>query len=165
MSKIRKPVIDAVEEALTGAKVARTVAQDAKPLRGVLSPVTAKPSRIKGIRTVEQKGIKTLYRGLEQPYNPSYNLSRTDAPIGYSTWTDNPELARKYAGQNGYVYQINLPELELGNEMIDANGNRVLFINNQKGAGLDGIFGNEYLIYQDHELFTPDMIKQSRGNK
>lgn len=46
MSKIRKPVIDAVEEALTGAKVARTVAKDAKPLRGVLSPVTAKPSRV-----------------------------------------------------------------------------------------------------------------------
>lgn len=46
MSKIRKPVIDAVEEALTGAKVARAVAQDAKPLRGVLSPVTAKPSRV-----------------------------------------------------------------------------------------------------------------------
>ena len=37
MSKIRKPVIDAVEEALTGAKVARAVAQDAKPLRGVVS--------------------------------------------------------------------------------------------------------------------------------
>lgn len=62
MSKIRKPVIDAVEEALTGAKVARAVAQDAKPLRGVLSPVTAKPSRI--------KGIKTGYSGLVKPYKP-----------------------------------------------------------------------------------------------
>jgi hypothetical protein len=60
MSKIRKPVIDAVEEALTGAKVAR--AKDAKPLRGVLSPVTAKPSRI--------KGIKTGYSGLVKPYKP-----------------------------------------------------------------------------------------------
>lgn len=47
MSKIPKPLIDAVEEALTGAKVARTVARDAKPLRGVLPAVTAKPSRIK----------------------------------------------------------------------------------------------------------------------
>jgi len=60
MSKIRKPVIDAVEEALTGAKVAR--AKDAKPLRGVLSPVTAKPSRV--------KGIKTGYSGLVKPYKP-----------------------------------------------------------------------------------------------
>ena len=62
MSKIRKPVIDAVEEALTGAKVARAVAKDAKPLRGVLPAVTAKPSRV--------KGIKTGYSGLVKPYKP-----------------------------------------------------------------------------------------------
>jgi hypothetical protein len=62
MSKIRKPIIDAVEEKLTGAKVARSVAKDAKPLRGVLSPVTAKPSRV--------KGIETGYSGLVKPYKP-----------------------------------------------------------------------------------------------
>jgi hypothetical protein len=46
MAKIPKQLGELVEDAIKGAKVARTVAKDAKPLRGVLSPVTAKPSRI-----------------------------------------------------------------------------------------------------------------------
>ena len=74
MSKIRKPVIDAVEEALTGAKVARTVAQDAKPLRGVLSPVTAKPSRIvsnpQDVTSRLNQSSQSIYRdGGDRIYN------------------------------------------------------------------------------------------------
>lgn len=100
-----------------------------------------------------------LYRGMETEFDPDYDLSNTDAPQGYSTWTDNLELAKQYAGENGYVYQIDLPKEELGNELINSDGERSLFVNNQKAAGINGVSGNEYLVYIDHELYNPNMIK------
>ena len=42
--------------------------------------------------------IIRLYRGQEKKFNPNYDNSRTDAPSGYSTWTDNKLLAKQYAG-------------------------------------------------------------------
>lgn len=101
----------------------------------------------------------TLYRGLEKKFDPSYDLSKTDAPHGYSTWTDNPKLAKQYAGENGFVYKIKLPESEMGESFIDADGERPLFFKNEKKAGLNGISGNEYLLYHDHENYSPNLIK------
>lgn len=100
----------------------------------------------------------TLYRGMAQQFDPTYDLSKTDAPSGYSTWTDNPELARQYAGSDGYVYKIKLPANEMGVEYLDKDGDRVLFFNNEKKAGLHGVKGNEYLVYTDHELYDPNSI-------
>jgi len=100
-----------------------------------------------------------LYRGLEDRFNSSYDLSSTDAPNGYSTWTDNPKLAREYAGKNGFVYKIELPQSELGESIIDEDGERPLFFDNNKKAGLHGVSGKEYLVYHDHELYSPDLIK------
>jgi hypothetical protein len=105
-----------------------------------------------------EDNVTTLYRGMENEYNPHHDLSKTDAPHGYSTWTDNPNLARKYAGQNGFIYKITLPTSEMGNEYMDTDGERTLFFNNEKKAGLDNISGNEYLIYHHHDLFNDDSI-------
>lgn len=101
-----------------------------------------------------------LYRGLTKEYDPSYNLASTDAPIGYSTWTNNPELAKQYAGEKGFVYQIDLPKNKKGVELIDKNGERYLYLNNQKKAGLNNISGDEYLVYNYHEDFSPNLIKR-----
>lgn len=101
----------------------------------------------------------TLYRGLETKFNPNYDTNKTDAPPGYSTWTDNPDLARQYAGRHGFVYKLELPTSELGNEYIDVDGERVLFFANLKPAGLNGISGNEYLVYTHHEKYDPTSIK------
>jgi len=101
----------------------------------------------------------TLYRGLEEKFNPSYDLSKTDAPIGYSTWTDNPKLAKQYAGKNGFVYKVELPESEIGESFIDENGERPLFFKNEKGASLNGISGKEYLVYHDHDNYSTNLIK------
>jgi hypothetical protein len=95
MSKIRKPVIDAVEKKLTGAKVVRGVSKDAKPLRNVLSPVTAKPSRIvakpqvysgkpylsTGRETLQRgTGVESPYSAIKKPYAPEdVQVSRTIA--------------------------------------------------------------------------------------
>ena len=103
--------------------------------------------------------IITLYRGLTKPFDPKHDLSTTDAPNGYSTWTDNPELATQYAGNGGYVYKIDLPLTELKSEYIDSDGERALFFNNQKKAGLNNISGNEYLVYNHHDMFNPSNIK------
>lgn len=100
-----------------------------------------------------------LYRGMTQKFNPLHDLSDTDAPQGYSTWTDSLELAKEYAGKNGFVYQLDLPKKEMGNELIDNDGERVLFVNNEKPAGLRGVSGDEYLVYTDHDLYNPDDIK------
>lgn len=101
-----------------------------------------------------------LYRGLTKEYDPSYSLASTDAPIGYSTWTDNPELAKQYAGEKGFVYQIDLPKNKKGIEMIDKDGERYLFLNNQKKAGLNKVSGDEYLVYNYHDDFSPNLIKR-----
>ena len=101
----------------------------------------------------------TLYRGLEKKFNPSYDTSSTDAPHGYSTWTDNSKLAKEYAGKHGFVYKIQLPISELGESFIDQDGERPLFFKNDKKAGLNNISGDEYLLYHDHENFHPSLIK------
>jgi hypothetical protein len=41
-----------------------------------------------------------LYRGMNQKFDPKFDLSKTDAPNGYSTWTDDLKLAEQYAGSN-----------------------------------------------------------------
>lgn len=106
-----------------------------------------------------------LYRGLTQKFDSQFKLSKTDAPHGYSTWTDNLELAKQYAGQEGYVYYIDLPKSEMGNDVIDENGDRVLFFCNEKPCGLHGVKGKEYLVYNDHDLYKPSMIKKLNKTK
>ena len=115
---------------------------------------------------IENINTVRLYRGLENKFDPNYNLTSTDAPHGYCTWTDNPELAKKYAGTDGYVYYIDLPKSEQGDSVIDENpnsetyGDRTLFFFNDKSCGLDGICGKEFLVYVDHDLFDISMIKE-----
>ena len=107
----------------------------------------------------EANSMMTLYRGMTNVFNPKHDISNTDAPQGYSTWTDNLELAKQYAGKNGYIYQIDLPKEEMGEELIDADGERVLFVNNEKPAGLNNVSGDEYLVYNHHDLYDPNKIK------
>ena len=111
-------------------------------------------SLINGYLLIESiDNVITLYRGLTSEHNIEHDLTTTDAPNGYSTWSDNKELARQYAGPDGFVYEITLPLSELGDEYIDQDGERCLFFNNGKPAGLNGIVGDEYLVYTDHELY------------
>jgi hypothetical protein len=48
--------------------------------------------------------------------------------------------------------------------LIDIDGERALFLDNQKAAGLNGVSGKEYLLYNDHELYNPNLIKELGGN-
>lgn len=114
----------------------------------------------------EDENTIRLYRGLEKKLDTNYDLTQTDAPTGYSTWTDNLDLAQQYAGKDGFVYYIDLPKSQLGDEIIDDDpnsetyGDRVLFFNNEKKAGLNGISGDEYLVYNNHDMFDVSMIKE-----
>jgi len=105
-----------------------------------------------------------LFRGLKNQFNPDHDISTTDAPFGYTTWTDNPELARQYAGKDGYVYYIDLPKKELGKDIINNEGERCLFFDNKKKCGLNNVAGKEFLIYTFHDLYDYKTIKKIENN-
>jgi hypothetical protein len=112
---------------------------------------------------VDKNNIR-LYRGLKNEFDPKFDITKSDAPSGYSTWTDNPELARQYAGANGFVYQIDLPKKELGQDIMDNDGERYLFFDNKKPAGLNNVSGKEFLVYNDHDLYDFRKIKEFKQN-
>jgi len=105
-------------------------------------------------------GSIRLYRGISKKFDENFDLSLSDAPIGYSTWTDNPDLAREYAGENGFVYEIELPKNKMGESFINSDGERPLFFNNGKAAGLNNISGNEYLVYNYHDDYNSNLMRQ-----
>ncbi len=108
----------------------------------------------------------TLYRGLEEEFNPKYERLKAPAagytPTDYSYWTDNIELAKQYGK---YVYKIELPLSAMGDSYIDEDGERPLFYKNQINRKFNNILGDEYLVYQGHELFSWDMIKPAFSEK
>lgn len=105
-----------------------------------------------------------LYRGLERALDHGHDLAQTDAPNGYTTWTDNPDLARQYAGEGGHVYYIDLPISYMGDDVFDDDGERALFFNNDKPAGLSGVSGDEYLVYTDHDMYDQSMVKRENNS-
>jgi hypothetical protein len=121
----------------------------------------------------EDAGTIRLYRGLTKPFDPKHDLSTTDAPHGYSTWTDNENLAKEYSkidGKEGHVYYMDLPKDQMGSGPIDENpksetyGDRHLFFHNDKPAGIGGVSGKEYLVYHFHDLYDPSkVLKQNSG--
>lgn len=103
-----------------------------------------------------------LYRGLTQKYDPNYPVAKLDTS-GYESWTDNPDLARKY-GDN--VYSIEVPKSDIKTSYLDEDpmsptyGDRNPLYSIDKKAGLDGVSGNEYLLevgtdYQKGLKYTP----------
>jgi len=133
--------------------------RDVMEINAPLEPIQSKLKKEdEDNKIVKSHKTITLYRGLENKFNPSHDLTSTDAPRGYSTWTDNPKLAREYAGKNGFVYQIELLKSEEGETFIDDDGERPLFYNSKK-AGLNGVSGNEYLVYNDHDDYSHDLVK------
>ena len=104
-----------------------------------------------------KEGYTRLYRGLKGKYDANYDRSKLDSPNGYDTLTDNYELAKQY-GDN--VYYIDIPTNQISNSVIDENpnsetyGDRNLAYKDDKPAELNGISGNEYLLYTDHDNFN-----------
>ena len=93
-----------------------------------------------------------FYRGLTQKYDPNYDKSKLDNPNGYESWTDSKELAQEYAGKNGYVYSVEIPNKDINQEDIfDKEGERSLMYYNDKPVALHGVEGEEFMLYTDHE--------------
>lgn len=105
----------------------------------------------------------TLYRGLTQKFDPNQDGSDTDAPTHYSYWTDSPQLARQYAGPEGFVYCLVLPQSEMGDSYIDSDGERPLFFPTGTRS-LNHVMGTEYLVYHGHEKYSPTRIKLYEGS-
>lgn len=113
-------------------------------------------------------GYTRLYRGLNNEYNPNYDRTGLDSPNGYDTLTDSYELAKRYGDK---VYYIDIPTEQIGNSVIDENpnsenyGDRYLAYKDDKPASLDGIKGNEYLLYTDHENFNSENYHRIANNE
>lgn len=99
-----------------------------------------------------KKDNTTLFRGLTQKYDPNYDKSKLDNQNGYESWTDSYDLAKEYAGENGYVYSTEVSNKDLNTEDIfDENGDRSLVYWNDKPVALHGVEGEEFMLYTDHD--------------
>ena len=99
-----------------------------------------------------KKDNTTLFRGLNQKYDPDYDKSKLDNPNGYESWTDSYDLAKEYAGEDGYVYSVEVPNKDLNTEdVFDENGDRSLVYWNDKPVALHGVEGEEFMLYTDHD--------------
>lgn len=92
-----------------------------------------------------------LYREIETVYNKEHknkvNLNY------YECWTDNLNLTKIYGDK---IYCI---EIQTENEIINYGGDRVLcFLNRQ--IETQGIKGNEFLLYTEHELYQDLKIEK-----
>lgn len=110
---------------------------------------------IKEYEENKNKTSTTYYRGLTQKYDPNYDKSKLDNPNGYESWTDSLELAKEYAGKNGYVYSVEIPNNELNpDDIYDQDGERSLMYYNDKPVALHGVEGEEFMLYTDHEKWN-----------
>ena len=116
---------------------------------------------IKEYEENKNKTSTTYYRGLTQKYDPNYDKSKLDNPNGYESWTDSLELAKEYAGPNGYVYSVEIPNNELNpDDIYDQDGERSLMYYNDKPVALHGIEGEEFMLYTDHEKWNDLKYKE-----
>lgn len=121
---------------------------------------------IKEYEENKNKTSTTYYRGLTQKYDPNYDKSKLDNPNGYESWTDSLELAKEYAGKNGYVYSVEIPNNELNTDDIyDQDGERSLMYYNDKPVALHGVEGEEFMLYTDHEKWNDLEYKEVNDNK
>ena len=124
---------------------------------------------IKEYEENKNKTSTTYYRGLTQKYDPNYDKSKLDNPNGYESWTDSLELAKEYAGKNGYVYSVEIPNNELNpDDIYDQDGERSLMYYNDKPVALHGVEGEEFMLYTDHEKWNDleykEVIKKENYN-
>jgi len=121
------------------------------------------------IEEISDTDTQRFYRGLKEKINPDL-ISTKYATNGYSYWTDNVDVAKEYAGPEGYVYYIDIPTSLISDELIDEDptsetfGDRNLMVHNGKDISINDITGKEYLLYQEHEYFDDnslhDLIKE-----
>ena len=123
-------------------------------------------SLIKGLveEALDKNNTQRFYRGLSKEYDPSL-LNKTYATNDYTYWTDNPEVAEQYAGENGFVYYIDIPISLVSDDLIDEDptsetyGDRNLMVSNGKPISINGITGEEYILYNMHEYFEDNPLE------
>ena len=98
------------------------------------------------------KSKDIYFRGLQNKYDPDFDKSKLDNPNGYESWTDSYDLAKEYAGKDGYVYSIEIDKDKVNKEDIfDSDGERSLMYSNDKPVALREVSGEEYMLYTDHD--------------
>lgn len=116
---------------------------------------------------LQRNGYIRLYRGLNTEYNPNHNRVNSDSTNDdYTYWTDSYELAKFFSEGKGDIIYVDLPSELQTDGAIDENpnsefyGDRGLFYLNKKDKTNNGITGDEYLVYMEHDIWdTPDAPK------
>lgn len=121
--------------------------------------------------TAARTAMPKLYRGLDREFDPGHEDIPIGAPRGYSHWTDNPGIARQYAGPDGHVYQYDLPDEAMGSKWLDENadGKTPLYFDNGEMIGHPGmrpkLKGREYVVYNEHPDYDPTQIKPYKESR
>jgi hypothetical protein len=95
--------------------------------------------------TQAPEGYTRLYRGLENEFDPKYVPQVSDNGYGYESWSDTYDLAREYAGPNGNVYTVDVPNSRIATQTVTPDGERMPVVKTDKKAGMKSFDGERFI--------------------
>ena len=106
------------------------------------------------------EGYTRLYRGLEGEFNPKYVPQVSDNGYGYESWSDSYDLAREYAGPNGNIYSVDVPNSRIADQIVTPDGERMPVVMTDKKAGMRSFDGDRFIDGKEYLLNVNDPLRQ-----
>ena len=110
--------------------------------------------------TQAPEGYTRLYRGLENEFDPKYVPQVSDNGYGYESWSDTYDLAREYAGPNGNVYTVDVPNSRIATQTVTPDGERMPVVKTDKKAGMKSFDGERFIDGKEYLLNVNDPLRQ-----
>lgn len=107
------------------------------------------------------EGYTRLYRGLETEFDPKYVPQVSDNGYGYESWSDSYDLAREYAGPDGNIYSVDVPNARIADQIVTPDGERMPVVRTDKKAGLKSFSDeNKFIDGKEYLLNVNDPLRQ-----
>lgn len=110
--------------------------------------------------TQAPEGYTRLYRGLENEFDPKYVPQVSDNGYGYESWSDTYDLAREYAGPDGNVYTVDVPNSRIATQTVTPDGERMPVVKTDKKAGMKSFDGERFIDGKEYLLNVNDPLRQ-----
>lgn len=111
--------------------------------------------------TEAPEGYTRLYRGLETEFDPKYVPQVSDNGYGYESWSDSYDLAREYAGPDGNIYSVDVPNARIADQIVTPDGERMPVVRTDKKAGLKSFSDeNKFIDGKEYLLNVNDPLRQ-----
>jgi hypothetical protein len=110
--------------------------------------------------TQAPEGYTRLYRGLENEFDPKYVPQVSDNGYGYESWSDTYDLAREYAGPDGNVYTVDVPNSRIATQTVTPDGERMPVVKTDKKAGMKSFDGERFIEGKEYLLNVNDPLRQ-----